>query len=496
MKFVDTLTNLVAGLGAGNSKTPHDAFGLRQIGDQQLEAMYRSDWISRKVVDLPVEDMLRPWRAWQADKDTIEAIEDAEKRHQIRAKLALAMIWARLYGGSVMLFGADTALPSTELRLDRIGQGSLRYITVLPRRMLAVPELDYDPTSPFYGEPKYYTLNTKEGNGLQIHPSRVLRFIGAGRPDIDTNNLGWGDSILQVCYDAIHNAALTQAAAPELVHEAKLDVINVPNLGALLSTDQGTQTLMKRFSASNALKSINNTLLLDGAEVHDRKQMTFAGLSELMMSSMHIVAAASDIPATRFVGTAPKGLNATGEGDLRNYYDMLDGRRERDLRPALSFIDEILWRDALGAVPKDAYYMFNPLWQMSAKEKADIAFLKAQAAQIYAGLGLLPDEPLAKGIANMLVEDDIYPGLEIEIEKYLQTNGNELVSPDEMKQIEVQRAQLELQSAQNGGEQGNTPPAKDHITPHLLLPNPRNGIARRVEYLDEIDAFVGNRQRH
>lgn len=31
-----------------------------------------------------------------------------------------------------------------------------------------------------------------------------------------------------------------------------------------------------------------------------------------------------DILATRFLGQAPGGLNATGESDLQNYYNMID----------------------------------------------------------------------------------------------------------------------------------------------------------------------------
>lgn len=492
MKILDTLTNLIANLGSGNSKTVSDCFGLRLLDDMQLEAMYRGDWISRKVVDLPVTDMLRPWRAWQAEGDVIEAIEEAEKRHNIRAKIAMAMHWARLYGGAAMIFGADTARPDLPLRIESIRQGSLRYITVLPRRMLNVVDIDYDPTSPFYGEPKAYVLNSRTNAGVQIHPSRVLRFLGSPRPDIDTNSDGWGDSILQVVYDAIHNAALTQGASAELVHEAKLDVVKIPNLGSMLSTDQGTDIITKRFTASNMLKSINNTLLLDQNEEHDRKQIAFSGLSDLLMNNMQAVSAAADIPATRLLGTSPKGMNATGESDLRNYYDMLSGKREDDLRPKLDFIDQILWRDALGLVPQDAYYTFNPLWQLTAKEAADLAKTKAETTQIYANLGLIPDEPLAKGVVNMLIEDETYPGLEAEIEKYLASNS-ELVPPDELGEIEVERAQLEVQSLRNGARK---PAANDRVAPHRSLPSPRGGSERHAQYLDEIDRFLGEVRRH
>jgi len=484
MKTFDTLTNLVANLGAGNAKTLADSFGMRSISDQELEAMYRGDWISRKIVDLPVTDMLRPWRAWQAENEQIEGIEDAERRHKVRQKLALAKAWGRLYGGAGMLIGADTSSPDKELRVESIKQGGLRYLTVLPRRMLQVHDMDYDPESPFFGEPQYYSLYTRAGTSIRIHPSRVLRFIGVPRPDIDLNPDGWGDSVLQVVYDAIHHAGLTSGAIAELVHEAKVDVIRMHELGDKLATSDGTSLVTKRFQAANMLKSINNMLLLDKEDEWDRKQTSFQGLSDVLVNYLQIVAGAADIPATRLLGTAPKGMNATGDSDIRNYYDMLDGQREDTLRPKLEFLDEILWRDAIGMVPKDAYFTFNPLWQMTAKEKADLAKTKAETTQIYANSGLIPDEPLAHGVTNMLIEDETYPGLEAEIEKYLASGGplvpeEEEVDPD-----------ADVQPSEDDPE-GDTE-AVDRIAPHRSLTGPGYGSARHSELArqigDELDA--------
>ena len=67
----DTLTNLVAHLATGKSKAAADRVGFRTLDDAELEAMYRGDWVARKAVDIPVNDMLRPWRSWQASADQI-----------------------------------------------------------------------------------------------------------------------------------------------------------------------------------------------------------------------------------------------------------------------------------------------------------------------------------------------------------------------------------------------------------------------------------------
>ena len=75
------------------------------------------------------------------------------------------------------------------------------------------------------------------------------------------------------------------------------------------------------------------------------------------------VSGAADIPGTRLLGQSPAGMNATGESDLRNYYDRLQ---------AMFRMDEALIRSALGSRPADVYYDWAPLWGMSEKEKADV----------------------------------------------------------------------------------------------------------------------------
>ncbi|WP_237478113.1 hypothetical protein [Lichenibacterium dinghuense] len=48
----DSLSNFAASLGTGRDKAAHDAFTVFELGRAQIEAMYRGDWLARKVVDI------------------------------------------------------------------------------------------------------------------------------------------------------------------------------------------------------------------------------------------------------------------------------------------------------------------------------------------------------------------------------------------------------------------------------------------------------------
>ena len=115
-------------------------------------------------------------------------------------------------------------------------------------------------------------------------------------------------------------------------------------------------------------------------EDFSRVAIQFGGLANLMDRFALRVAAAGDIPATRFMGQSPVGLNATGDGDMRNYIMMVEANRENQLAENLPRLDEVLARDAgLKEVPE---YEWRSLLEMSDKEKADAAKAKVDTLHI------------------------------------------------------------------------------------------------------------------
>lgn len=140
--------------------------------------------------------------------------------------------------------------------------------------------------------------------------------------------------------------------------------------------------------------------------------MTWAGMPEIIDRYLQLVAGAADIPLTRLLGQAPAGLNATGESDLRNYYDGIAARQANEIRPLLDRIDAVMLRSLFGAMPSDAWYAFAPLWQLTPQDRAAVDKLNAEVAAIDAASGLLPRDALAAGRRGRVVDDGVYPGLE------------------------------------------------------------------------------------
>jgi hypothetical protein len=125
---------------------------------------------------------------------------------------------------------------------------------------------------------------------------------------------------------------------------------------------------------------------------------------------------------TRLFGMSPGGLNASGESDLRNYYDRVSSSQTLEMQPAMMLLDECLIRSATGQRDPKIHYVWNPLWQMSEKEKAEVFEKKSSAARTIAGKGqenpLMPIDVISEAFTNELIEDGTLAGLEAASKKY------------------------------------------------------------------------------
>ncbi|TAA11292.1 DUF1073 domain-containing protein [Pseudoxanthomonas winnipegensis] len=453
----DGLANFIANLGTGRDKAAHTHYFLDRLSDQEACSVYEGTWLARKIIDIPALDACRNWRSWNAEQAEISKLEAEEKRLGVQLKVLDAKIKARLFGGAAIYIGTgqDWAKP---LDPKSIQQGGIKHLNVILKRVLAEGEIDNDPESPAYGLPAYYTMTSSSGEQVRVDRSRLVIFHGAAKPDPQlTTGSCWGESVLTSMVQTIKQADSTAANLASMVFEANVDVIRVPNLMGMLSDPATEKQLQDRFQLAAMLKGVNGMFLLDSEEDYERKEIAFTGLPDVLTSFLQLCSGASDIPLTRLFGQSPAGLNSTGEGDIRNYYDRIRSGQELELQPAMSVLDECLIRSALGSRPPELWYSWRSLWQTSDTERATIGKTTADTIKTLADTGLIPDDVLGKVAVNMLTEAGVAPGLESEMQQF------EVANPEwREQQAEEEAAALARSAAQ---QQGN--PLQD-ATPRPL----------------------------
>ena len=411
------LVNAMSNLGSEKDKGAQGNWYFTPLDQQQAENAYRSNWMVRKAIDIPALDMMREGWAWQCSKEEIALIEAEEKRLKVHSRVFKAIKQADLLGGSGIIISDGKNNHSEPLALDTIQKGGIDFIRVMDRYQLSSGLLDFDPMSPTYMEPLYYDLIGAAGGTIRIHPSRVVRFIGAELP-VDSQILydRWGDSKLDSIEIAIRDATAGQQGIAALVQEAKVDVYQIDGFMEGMKSEVYKRAVVERFSLVQSMKSTVNALVLDKNDEYQQKTINFAQLPEVQRLQLQIVSGAADIPATRYLGQSPSGMDATGDGDLNNYYDRIKADQELKLREPLEKLMDVVVRSALGDRPNDCQFRFRPLYQMSEKDKADIFKTKADAARVLAGGGddlpLIPVEALSDSLINSFIEAGDLPGLE------------------------------------------------------------------------------------
>ena len=76
---------------------------------------------------------------------------------------------------------------------------------------------------------------------------------------------------------------------------------------------------------------------------------------------------------TKLFGRSPDGMNATGEADMRNYYERIASLQERMLRPALERLLPVVMMSCFLTVPENMGFVFNPLAPMAPEETEELA---------------------------------------------------------------------------------------------------------------------------
>jgi hypothetical protein len=349
---------------------------------QLLTSLYRDNWIVQNIVQLVPQDICRKWFEVKtaADSKYLDALNRLIRRTNLRNKIYDGLCWGRLYGGAagLILIKGDNDL-SQPLNLDTIMPGSFLGLHILDRWNGIFPQgaIVTDPEDPDFGQPEYYEIrNANDVFVSRVHHSRVVRFIGRALPWIEqVTELYWGESEIEAVFTEIARRDNVAANIAALTFRANMEYREVESLDQLFGI--GNEDVQRRFwntmQAQAVLRSNQGISLINkGDQVHT-EQYTFAGIADVYDRVMMDVAGAARIPVTKLFGRAPAGMNATGESDMNNYYDYIDGVRETSFRPVIDKLLPILCASAWGMVPDDIEIEFPPMQTPDEEKNANIA---------------------------------------------------------------------------------------------------------------------------
>jgi uncharacterized protein len=425
----DGYDNFVSRIGLQNDNTLSGgtyAFDLTTRNRVLLEAAYRGSWIVGKVIDAPAEDMTRAGidiNTTEGEKD-LPVLRAQISRLQIWNSLRDNEKWGRLYGGSVAVMDIAGQDLSTPLKPSTVGKGQFRGLLVFDRWMLNPVLTPVIKSGPDIGLPMFYqivnnpqsydpTAATDTGQ-LTVHHSRVIRSIGHKLPFFQAiTEMMWGESCLERLWDrliAFDNATMSTG---QLVDKAHLRTVSIEGLREIIAAGgEAYEGLLQQFAAMRFMQDNEGLTLLDKNDEYEATVYTFAGLPDVLLQFAQQLSGASDIPLVRLFAQSPSGLNATGDSDLRMYYDNVRAWQEAKFRRGWEMILRVMWRSTFGrARPKDLEFSFTPLWQMTQADKATIGKTNTDSILAAHGAALVPTKTAMLELRGMSADTGIFSNI-------------------------------------------------------------------------------------
>jgi len=343
----DGIENLTTGLGTAKDQKTYTDFAELELTKDDIEKAYRFDWLFAKAVEIPAKDMTKKWLIFSGKSKHIEFIEKEYKRLKIKGKVRQALLYKSLYGASYIIIESEfKSLKSKLNHTDKIKKIAIFHKFNFPK---------------------------------DIHLSRIYT--------LEQNE--FQDSLLYKLHNSILNLLTSLEIPASLMHKADTDFLSIKNLADILrkckknkDCQDAEQKILKRVQTMFEQLSLFKIGIKDTDENYESFTKDLSNYDNLQKIYMQIVAGAADIPLTRFFGNTPAGMNATGEGDLRNYHDSLSSMQDEYIEPFLELINDILF-ESNSINPKNFTFEFAPIRDLTPQELITIEKDKASIIAMF-----------------------------------------------------------------------------------------------------------------
>ena len=461
----DSLSDVIWQYGAQYVDTPS---GL-VVPDYDLAEKYQYNGLFSKIVDRPAEEALKHGMEYNVgDPQLEEFLDDALDRLDWEDKATTAIRWARLFGGSIIVMLLDDGR-GLEEPVNWADIHSVEELLVYERAVVQP-----DPDTYRTGKATYFDVSSTYGGFFRVHRSRCLVFKNGSLPEFGAPQqyFYWGlPEYIRIKRD-LSIVLKTHQNAANMIEKSVQPVYKMMGLQDTLAAEGGDTAVLKRLNVIDQARGMLNSIAVDmDGEDYAFQTFQLSGTQEILESTYNLLSAVTCIPQTILFGRSPAGENATGESDLENYYNFVEGIQKRmlkkNIRTLLKAVVQAGVYDGSIAEPQTIQPTFQPLWSLSEAEQATVELSKAQraqataqTAQLYIDMQVLQPEEVRQALARdgtLNIEDildhqpqDAQDDGWAQLLEGLETNDNPI--PDAAGQLPEQGGIMNTETARDGGK--------------------------------------------
>ena len=416
----------------------------------QLCGIIAQNWLVNKACAMPADDAIRKGYnivttdGDELDPEAVKILKSYDKSLRLQWNMREFIRKGRIFGVRVAMFkviSTDPEYYEKPFNIDGVTPGSYKGIVQVDPYWTA-PMLDgasaSQPDTLHFYEPTWWIIN-----GKKIHRSHLIIFRHSEPVDVlKPQYIYGGIPLTQQIMERVYAAERTSNEAPQLAM-SKRTTVWLTDMEAVMAN---TNDAIGRLQTWSQFRD-NYGIKIGDKEGDEFNQFdtSLADFDSLIMTQYQLVAAIAGVPATKLLGTSPKGFNATGDYEEASYHELLESIQAHDLTPLAERHHQLVIKAYVEPQLKirmDVETTLNwlPLDTPTAKELADTNYIKAQTGQVLVTSGALSSEDERQRIATdkqsgyneMGLEDQDMPdeGEELADEDLLDTQDQNFDDPE------------------------------------------------------------------
>ncbi len=343
------------------------------LSDRELAMIYAGDGLGAKIADVVADDAMRNGFKILGD-DEDESLLKATEEVKLDEAVLLGHKYTRAFGGALLVAMYDNDANPLEKPPSPGATVTGFKVYSSARVQVTQTSIVTDTRSPYFDDIEVFSVQRRGGGPIQYHASRCYAMKGIHVPDAveleyTSGQLYWGMPVIQRAYMALSNFGAFFQAVGHLGQEMVIGKYRIANLEKLLLANDA-KAIETRMEIINTSKSVLRAVLLGKDEEYTRDALSFAGVADVFDRLSSVLSGTCNIPITKLLGRSAAGMNASGEGDSRDYYDLVKASQRHDLRGPLQWGAEQV--DRVTKITQDHSIEFHPVWTPSQKEELEM----------------------------------------------------------------------------------------------------------------------------
>lgn len=308
--FIDSLKNLYNSLANTRSASYNNRIVHSRIHFDELRSIYRTG-LGSKIIRL---------KSGYALKDTLQfKVSNDEEIYKAKFEKAVKRAARFMIGfgrGIIVLYnkGDDISTPF----FGKYSASDVQF-KVFSGDMVTATNTSMDLMSPRYFMPDFFSVR-----GFRFHYSRVIDFNYVEPTEFDAPIYQYGGvSEFELIYTQLVNDGVVERCTPTVLEKNATLFYKVVGLKDAMQ-DKRDEYIRQYFTELENNRSVYGAGLLDAEDDAFTVNQTLTNLEEADAITLRRLAMVTGIPLAVLVGENVKGLNSTGDNEMRIFQDMIE----------------------------------------------------------------------------------------------------------------------------------------------------------------------------